>query len=96
MPGRPCSGLRYGAVLRSPISTLAWAGLSTGPRGSFCGLDKSADGGVLIWQGVLEGLKHADGVPEEDVPPGSLRVTLHPYQRRALGWAPPVPAGGGG
>ena len=35
-------------------------------------------------QGVLEGLQAADA-PERDVPPGSMRVTLHPYQRRALG-----------
>ena len=51
-------------------------------------LDMYTDGAVLTWQGVLEGLKDADGVPEEDVAPGSLRVTLHPYQRHALGWVP--------
>jgi hypothetical protein len=35
-------------------------------------------------QGVLEGLKMADA-PKADLPAGSMTVTLHDYQKRALG-----------
>lgn len=37
-------------------------------------------------QGVLEGLKMADA-PKADLPAGSMTVTLHDYQKRALGCA---------
>ncbi|KAK9908100.1 hypothetical protein WJX75_002756 [Coccomyxa subellipsoidea] len=36
-------------------------------------------------EGVLEGLKMADA-PKADLPAGSMTVTLHDYQKRALGW----------
>lgn len=37
-------------------------------------------------QAVLEGLQHQEATVERDPPPGTLAVTLHAYQKRALAW----------
>lgn len=37
-------------------------------------------------QAVLEGLQHQEATMEREPPPGTLTVSLHPYQKRALAW----------
>ncbi len=37
-------------------------------------------------QAVLEGLQHQEATTEREPPPGTLAVTLHAYQKRALAW----------
>ena len=37
-------------------------------------------------QAVLDGLQHQEATTERDPPPGTLAVTLHAYQKRALAW----------
>ena len=37
-------------------------------------------------QAVLEGLQHQEATVEREPPPGTLTVTLHAYQKRALAW----------
>ncbi|KAK9839761.1 hypothetical protein WJX84_000502 [Apatococcus fuscideae] len=37
-------------------------------------------------EAVLEGLQHQEATVEREPPPGTLTVTLHAYQKRALAW----------
>ncbi len=40
----------------------------------------------MLPQAVLEGLQHQEATVERDPPSGTLMVTLHGYQKRALAW----------